>query len=83
MKLTAEITLYPIQDDYLSIIKSCIAKMNSYSDLTIDTFATATIVHGQYQPVMSMINELIAWTYEQYGKSVFVVKFLPGHDYHS
>lgn len=80
MKLTAEITLYPLQDDYLTIIRGCITKINTYEGLRVETFPTATMVHGEYAKVMAMINELVEWTYNEYGRSVFVVKFIPAHE---
>lgn len=80
MKLSVELTLYPLQDNYLDIIRACIAKINSYENLSINTVPTATIVVGDYKDVMHMLNEVIAWSYEQYGKCVFVAKFLPGYE---
>ncbi len=80
MQLSVEITLYPLQDDYLPIIKACIDKINSFDGLNVNTVPTATIVIGEYQKVMAMLNEVIAWSYEQYGKCVFVTKFLPGYE---
>lgn len=80
MKLSVEITLYPLQDDYLPIIKACIEKINSFEGLDINTVPTATIVVGEYQDVMSMLNDVIAWSFEQFGKCVFVAKFLPGYE---
>jgi len=80
MKLSAELTLYPLQDNYLPIIKSCIEKIHSYDNLDINTVPTATIVVGEYQDVMTMINEVVAWSYSEFGKCVFVAKFLPGYE---
>lgn len=80
MQLSVELTLYPLQDNYLHIIKACIDKINSYKELNINTVPTATIVVGEYSQVMSMINDVIAWSYEEYGKCVFVAKFLPGYE---
>lgn len=80
MKLSVELTLYPLQDDYLPIIKSCIEKINSFEGISVNTVPTATIVVGEYSTVMSMLNELIAWSFEQHGKCVFVAKFLPGYE---
>jgi len=80
MQLSVEITLYPLQDDYLPIIKACIAKINSFDGLDVNTVPTATIVVGEYGAVMAMLTDVIAWSYTTYGKCVFVTKFLPGYE---
>lgn len=80
MKLSAEITLYPLQDDYLPIIKSTIEKLHSFNGISVETFPTATILVGDYSDVMAAVNTSMLWSYEQYGKCVFIVKFLPGYE---
>lgn len=80
MKLSAELTLYPLQDYYLDIIKATIDKINSYPDVEVSTVPTATIIVGEYQDVMTVINEVVAWSFETYGKCVFIAKFLPGYN---
>jgi len=80
MRLSVELTLYPLQDNYLDIIKRVIEKLNEYSGVDVNTFPTATILLGDYAVVMGVLNEVIAWSYEQYGKCVFVAKFLPGYE---
>lgn len=80
MQLSAEITLYPLQEEYLTAIKATIEKINTFSDLKIKTFPTATIVMGEYQKVMSAIQETVRWSYENYGKCVFIVKYLPDYE---
>lgn len=80
MKLSVELTLYPLQEDYLPIIKQTIAKLNSFEELEVSTFPTATILIGEYEKVMAALNETIAWSYNSFGKCVFVAKFLPGYE---
>lgn len=80
MKLSVELTLYPLQDDYLINIKAVIARLNTYQGLTVNTFPTATILLGDYGDVMFAVNDVVAWSYEHYGKCVFIAKFLPGYE---
>lgn len=80
MKLTAEITLYPLQDYYLDIIKATIDKINTYPNVEVSTVPTATILVGEYADVMVVINDIVAWSFETYGKCVFVTKFIPGYN---
>ena len=80
MIITVEISMYPLQDNYVDLIKDFIDRLNQYDDLKITTSATATMVIGEYDHVMKSLGELIEWSYETHGKSVFIAKFLPGYD---
>ena len=80
MILSAEITLYPLQDNYLPIIKATIEKLNSFRDISVSTVPTATILVGDYDLLMDAIKQTIEWSYNTYGKCVFVAKFLPGYE---
>lgn len=80
MKLSAEITLYPLQDDYLPAIKGTIDKLNTYTDISVTTFPTATILVGEYSAVMSAINDVVAWSYTTFGKCIFITKFIPDYE---
>ena len=80
MKLSAELTLYPLQDDYLPAIHDTIEKLNSYAGITVNTFPTATILVGDYVAVMSAINDVVAWSYTTFGKCIFITKFIPDYE---
>ena len=77
MKLSAEITMYPLQDDYLPAIKAIIDKINTYEGLTVETFPSTTLVVGDYDQVMTALAEAMKWSVDACGKAVFVTKFLP------
>lgn len=78
MKLSAEISMYPFKEDYLPPIQKYIDKLNQYPELSIATFPTSTVISGDYQKVMSAIEESILWSYQNFGRAVFVTKFIPG-----
>lgn len=80
MHLSAELTLYPLQDDYLPVIQATIEKLNTFESIRIQTFPTATILAGEFDHVMHAVKETIAWSYTQYGKCVFIAKFLPDYE---
>lgn len=79
MTLTVEISLYPLQEDYLPAIKGFIAWLNEEPDLVVSTSPTATIVHGEYGHVFDVIARLMKATREQFGNVVFMTKVIPGH----
>lgn len=80
MIMTVEISMYPIRDDYLQPIKDFIAKLNLYLDLIVVTTPTSTRIQGEYTQVMKALTDAMAASYESYGTSVFVTKFLPGYE---
>lgn len=79
MQLSVELTFYPFKDNHLDAIRGTVAKLHEYTDLKVSTFPTATILVGDYDRVMDVVREVIAWSHGQYGRSVFIAKFLPDY----
>lgn len=80
MILSAEVTLYPLQDDYLPVIKAFLARLADTAQVKFETFPTCTVLTGDYQQVLDTLGEMMRWSQETHGKGVFVVKFLPGYE---
>ena len=80
MKITVELSMYPFNEVYKSLIKDFIVQLNKKDGLLIDTSPTSTIIHGDYDLVMDTLKEMIAWSYTTHGRQVFVAKFIPGHE---
>ena len=80
MKLSAEITMYPLQDKYLPIIENFITHLKSYKDITLEVFPTSTVVMGDFDVVMQVISSSIKWSADNKDKAVFVAKFLPNYE---
>lgn len=80
MNLMLEISMYPFNEDYKTLIKSFIVKLNTYADLRISTSATSTNISGEYQYLMKVLTDMLAWSYQEHGRAVFVSKFIPGYD---
>lgn len=78
MNLVVEISMYPFTGDYKTLIKDFIARLNSYPDLKCSTSATSTIISGDYDHVMQVLKEMLAWSHSEQGRAVFVTKFIPG-----
>jgi len=78
MKLTAELSLYPLNEEYIPIIQAFIDAINQQDDLTIVTNAMSTQIRGDYSTVFNTIQRELARSYERYGKQVLVVKFIVG-----
>lgn len=78
MKLTAEISMYPFNENYLDPIKWFIGRLDSYPNIERVTNAMATQVCGDYLDVMTMLSTEMQAAHEKWGKAVFVCKFIGG-----
>lgn len=78
MKLTAEISCYPLQDNYLDPILWFIDRLDSYDNIERKTNAMATQVCGDYADVMGMLAKEMEAAHVKWGKAVFVCKFIGG-----
>ena len=80
MKLSVEITMYPLQDKYLPIIENFIDHLKSYKYITLEVFPTCTVVMGNFDDVMQVVSSSIKWSADNKDKAVFVAKFLPNYE---
>jgi uncharacterized protein YqgV (UPF0045/DUF77 family) len=80
MIMTAEITMYPFQEDFVPAIKAFIDKLADSNKLQIDTYPTCTVLVGEYESIMDVLKEAMAWSYKETGQAVFVSKFIPGYE---
>ncbi|HEY0924126.1 YkoF family thiamine/hydroxymethylpyrimidine-binding protein [Rheinheimera pacifica] len=78
MQLSVEISKYPLADDYIGPIKGFIEQLNKYPDVTVLTNTMSTQLFGDYDAVMQALQACIKWSFGQYGKVVFVCKFIHG-----
>lgn len=78
MIATVEISKYPLNEAYIEPIKSFIDRLNTHNGIQVKTYATNTLVKGEYTEVMAILQEEIRKSFEQYGKVVFVLKVLNG-----
>ncbi|WP_404400513.1 hypothetical protein LG288_11040 [Idiomarina seosinensis] len=78
MQLTVEISKYPLADNYIEPIKEFIEQLNETPDIKVISNTLSTQVFGDYDQVMQALQRCIKWSYERYGKVVFVCKFLHG-----
>lgn len=76
MKLAVEISLYPLNEDYVSYIKAFIERLNKDETLFVSTSHTSTIVSGEYDHVMKTMQKEMRETFDALGQAIFVCKFL-------
>jgi uncharacterized protein YqgV (UPF0045/DUF77 family) len=78
VKLTAELSLYPLQQGYVDIIETFIESALKHDGITLVTNAMSTQVCGDYDRVMALIAEELRASYDTFGAQVLVCKLIPG-----
>jgi uncharacterized protein YqgV (UPF0045/DUF77 family) len=78
MKIVAEISMYPLKEQYIQPIQEFIDRLNTYKNIKVITTATSTTVCGEYLPTMQMLSEEMQRSHEKIGQAIFVCKFLNG-----
>jgi uncharacterized protein YqgV (UPF0045/DUF77 family) len=78
MELTAELSLYPLCDDYLPVIRGFIDGLAQREQLTVVTNAMSTQLRGDFDVVMAAVAATLRASSERYGRQVLVCKFIPG-----
>jgi uncharacterized protein YqgV (UPF0045/DUF77 family) len=76
MRVAVDISLYPLDKDFIPPIRDVIERLNRYSDLEVLTNPMSTQVRGDYETVMRALNEEIRTTFERLPKGVFTIKIL-------
>lgn len=76
MKVAVDISLYPLNDDYLPPIKDVIARLNDHDGIEIWTNAMSTQLFGEYDVVMQALHKEIGATFESLPKAVFTIRIL-------
>lgn len=77
MKVTLEISNYPLNEEFESKILDFINRCKAHGFKT-RVNATSTHVVGDYDEVMAMLQKEVRASFEKYGKMIFVVKILKG-----
>jgi uncharacterized protein YqgV (UPF0045/DUF77 family) len=78
MHTTIEISLYPLDAEYIPPIKDFIERLNRYPELKVITNALSTQVAGEHARLFEVIAKETAASFGQQGRKVFVMKVLGG-----
>ncbi|HWK76019.1 MAG TPA: YkoF family thiamine/hydroxymethylpyrimidine-binding protein [Povalibacter sp.] len=78
MRTAIEISLYPLDADFIPSIKGFIDRLNTYPELQVTTNAMSTQVAGEHQRLFEILGKETAATFGEGGRKVFVMKVLGG-----
>ena len=76
MELSVEISKYPLADDYIPAIKNFIERLQKIKGLSVVGNTMSTQVFGDYDLVMDTLKNEMRYSFEKYGKAIFVCKFI-------
>ena len=79
MKVTLEITMYPLTDGYKETVKDFLRRLNRNENIEVITNGVSTQVFGQYDDVLNAYTESLKPTFDS-GKTVAVAsKIINSH----
>jgi len=78
MRIAVDISLYPLDADYVPSIKDFIERLNRRSGLRVETNAMSTQVAGEHDLVFAALAEETKLTFAGDARAVFVLKVLGG-----
>lgn len=76
MKVAVDISLYPLDADFVPPIKDVIRRLNDYDAIEVWTNAMSTQLFGDFDDVMAALKQEIGTTFEQLPKAVFTIRIL-------
>ena len=78
MKVSVEISLYPLEHNYIPPIQQFIDRLNTYPELKVIENTLSTQVYGDYAKVLEILNIEMQRCHQQTPKAAFVMKVLNG-----
>ena len=76
MKMSVEVSLYPLADGYLDIITATVERLAEAQDIAVKTNSMSTQLTGEFEAIMKVLRSEILQTFQATDKAVFVCKFL-------
>ena len=78
MRIAVDISLYPLDADYVPPIKDFIERLNRQPGLHVETNAMSTQISGEHDRVFAALAEETRTTFAGAARAVFVMKVLGG-----
>lgn len=76
MDIAVELSLYPLNADYIPAIKDFIDRLNNHAQLKVVTNSLSTQVFGPFELVFAALSAELRTSFENSSKAVFVMKVL-------
>jgi len=76
MDIAVEISLYPLDADFIPPIQDFIDRLNTHAGLKVVTNHLSTQVFGDHARIFEVLHKEMGESFAAGGKSAFVVKFV-------
>ena len=76
MRITAELSLYPLRDDYIPAVQSFVHSVQDTPDLEIRVNQMSTQLTGELADVCRAVETALRHSFENGGPQALVAKFL-------
>ena len=78
MRISVEISLYPLASEFIPPIQDFIDRLNTYPELEVTTNTMSTQVFGEHRRVFEILAVETERSFAAAGRKVFVMKVLGG-----
>lgn len=76
MKISVDISMYPLNQNYESEIIAFIKHLQSYNNVEIKINGLSTQLFGEYQDIMNILNSEILKAFQKNACTVFAMKIV-------
>ena len=76
MRVAVDISLYPLDENFIPPIKAVIDRLNRHDSIEVVTNPMSTQLRGEYDDVMDVLRQEIRTTFETVPKAVFAIRIL-------
>lgn len=77
MYLSVQLSFYPLTDDFKAPVRDVVKRLQA-TGLDVYPNRMSTQIFGDFDAVMAALSEVMKWSFDTYGKAVFVANFLEG-----
>lgn len=76
MQVAVDISLYPLDADFIPPIKDIIDRLEGHDGVLVERNRMSTQLRGEYDAVVPVLMDEIRATFESVPKAVFAIKIL-------
>lgn len=76
MQVAVDISLYPLDEDFIPPIKDVIDRLSHYEGVAVEFNRMSTQLRGEFDIVMPALTAELRTTFENVPKAVFAIKIL-------
>jgi len=76
MQVAVDISLYPLDENFIPPIKDVIARLSRHEGIVVECNRMSTQLRGDFDVVMPALTDEIRTTFNDVPKAVFAIKIL-------